>query len=184
MDWQPDHFIRGLSTRIWLPERADVLISEVIGNEPLAERVIGITQDALRRLLKPGARLIPSGIRIFTLPVTIPGAELAKLHSREGTLQKWRSWYDIQVTPLTRIAEYLPFESRFSSLSTPIRCVTGKFSALGATRERGLQDVEGPLDPYEQDGHCDRVRSLRWPGRVFRTAGWFEHFIDTPAGCG
>jgi 2-polyprenyl-3-methyl-5-hydroxy-6-metoxy-1,4-benzoquinol methylase len=111
--------IRGLSTRIWLPERADVLISEVIGDEPLAEGVIGITKDALRRLLKPGARLIPSRIRIFGLPVTIPGAELGKLTFTRGTLQNWRSWYDIQFAPLTRIAENLPFESHFSYFINP-----------------------------------------------------------------
>jgi predicted RNA methylase len=64
--------IRGFSTNIWLPERADVLISELIGDEPLAEHVIGITQDAVRRLLRPRARLIPERIRMFVLLVSIP----------------------------------------------------------------------------------------------------------------
>jgi type I protein arginine methyltransferase len=111
--------IRGLSTRIWLPERADVLISEVIGDEPLGEQVIRITQDALRRLLKPGARLIPSGVKIFALPVTIPDAELGKLTFTPGTLQKWRSWYDIEFAPLAQMAENLPFKSRFKYFINP-----------------------------------------------------------------
>jgi type I protein arginine methyltransferase len=97
--------IRGFSTRLWLPERADVLVSELIGNEPLAERVIGITKDALRRLLKPGPRLIPSGIKIFGLPVTIPENELNKLTVTPETLQNWRSWYGIEFGPLTRAAK-------------------------------------------------------------------------------
>jgi hypothetical protein len=40
-----------------------VLISELIGDEPLAEGVIEITRDAWRRLLKPGARVIPGQAR-------------------------------------------------------------------------------------------------------------------------
>src|SRR4051812_12021176 len=40
--------IRGWSTQIELPERADVLISEVIGHEPLAEDVLETTADAIR----------------------------------------------------------------------------------------------------------------------------------------
>ena len=51
--------IRGNSTEISLPERADVLVSEIIGNDPLAEQVLDTaTCDAVARLLKPGARLI------------------------------------------------------------------------------------------------------------------------------
>ncbi len=64
--------IEGWSTQINLPELADVMISEMIGNEPLAENVLEITTDAIKRLLKPNARLIPRKIKIFGLPVTIP----------------------------------------------------------------------------------------------------------------
>ncbi len=71
--------IRGWSTCISLPERADVLIAELIGDDPLAEQVIGITRDAVMRLLKPDARLVPSDIKIFGVPVTVPTDELGKL---------------------------------------------------------------------------------------------------------
>jgi type I protein arginine methyltransferase len=113
--------IQGLSTRIWLPERADVLISEVIGDEPLAEHVIGITQDALRRLLKPGARLIPSRVKIFGVPVTIPDAELGKLTFTPETLQNWRSWYGIEFGPLAKMTQNLPFQSCFSYFINPYK---------------------------------------------------------------
>ena len=96
--------IRGLSTRIRLPERADVLISELIGDDPLAERVIGITQDAMMRLLKPNARLVPSSIKIFGVPVTIPSDELGKFTFAPTVLQKWQSWYDIDFSPLVTVA--------------------------------------------------------------------------------
>jgi type I protein arginine methyltransferase len=111
--------VRDLSTRIWLPERADVLISELIGDEPLAERVIGITQDALRRLLKPGARLVPSGIKIFGLPVTIPDDELNKLTFRPGTLRAWQSWYGMKFAPLAQVAQNSLFNSLFGYFINP-----------------------------------------------------------------
>jgi hypothetical protein len=111
--------IRELSTQIWLPERANVLISELIGDEPLAEQVIGITQDALRRLLKPRARLVPSSLKIFGLPITIPDAELGKLTFARGTVQNWRAWYGIEFAPLVKIAKNLPIKSRFKYFVNP-----------------------------------------------------------------
>ena len=50
--------MRGWSREIELPERADVLVAEVIGNEPFEEEILETTLDARRRLLKPHARLI------------------------------------------------------------------------------------------------------------------------------
>jgi protein arginine N-methyltransferase 1 len=96
--------LRGWSTRINLPERADVFVSETIGSKPLDESVLMI-KDALKRLLKPEARLIPNKIRIFGLPVTIPPSELTKRHvltkhTLQGILQSWRSWYGIDFQSL------------------------------------------------------------------------------------
>jgi Ribosomal protein L11 methyltransferase (PrmA) len=47
--------IRGWSREIELPEPADLLVAEVIGNEPLEEEILETTLDARRRLLKPNA---------------------------------------------------------------------------------------------------------------------------------
>lgn len=87
--------LRGWSTRISLPERADVLVSEIIGNEPLGENVLEVTRDARRRLLKPGARMVPSKVRILGIPVTLPRAEFARHRLTEDMLRDWRSWYGI-----------------------------------------------------------------------------------------
>ena len=92
--------IEGWSTQVNLPEKADVLISEIIGNEPLGERVLETTMDAMKRLLKPNARLVPNKVKIFGLPVTIPFTELAKYTFVPETLRDWQSWYDIDFNPL------------------------------------------------------------------------------------
>jgi len=48
--------VPGWSRQIELPERADLLVAEIIGNEPLEEEILETTLDARGRLLKPGAR--------------------------------------------------------------------------------------------------------------------------------
>ena len=47
--------LSGWSRQIELPEQADLLVAEVIGNEPLEEEILETTLDARRRLLKPEA---------------------------------------------------------------------------------------------------------------------------------
>lgn len=75
--------LEGWSTQLTLPERADVLVSEIIGNDPLGESILEYTRDALQRLLKPGARLVPGRLRLFGLPITIPRDEV-EVMSRSG----------------------------------------------------------------------------------------------------
>jgi len=97
--------LRGWSTRLSLPERADVLVSEIIGHEPLGEDVLEITSDARQRLLKPDARMVPGKVRIFGLPVTIPEAELTKRVPTDAALRDWRSWYGMEFGPLAEVAK-------------------------------------------------------------------------------
>jgi predicted O-methyltransferase YrrM len=120
--------LRGWSTRIELPERADVLVSEIIGNEPLGENVLEVTRDARKRLLKPGARLFPSKVQIFGLPVTIPRAKHRRHKLTVDTLQEWRSWYGIDFEPFSKTNQDSPHSffikpqkaSDWETLSQPV----------------------------------------------------------------
>jgi SAM-dependent methyltransferase len=95
--------IRGWSTQIELPERADVLVSELIGNEPFGEHLLQTTMDARQRLLKPNARLVPNQIRVFALPVTIPSSYLrGKILDPQATA-RWQEWYGLDLSPLAQI---------------------------------------------------------------------------------
>jgi hypothetical protein len=96
--------IEGWSTQIHLPEPADVMVSEVIDDEPLGERVLEITLDARKRLLKPGARLIPGKVEVWGLPVTVPADLLAEYMFTPENLASWRSWYEIDFDPLGEIS--------------------------------------------------------------------------------
>ena len=121
--------VRGWSSEVVLPERADVLISETIGNDPMNERLLEIARDARRRLLKPGARYIPGHVAVFGLPVTIPGDRLSRRVATPDVLERWRSWYDVDFTALARAAgrsghhsfEMRPSEAReWPVLSAPV----------------------------------------------------------------
>lgn len=85
--------IEGNSTDIELPEKADIMVSEIVGNDPLAENIIPTTNDAVQRLLKPGARLIPGRLKIFALPVSVPEELLNKRIFTPELVRKWRGQY-------------------------------------------------------------------------------------------
>lgn len=61
-------FIHGHSTQIKSLPKADVLVSETLGNYALEENIIESVEDA-KRFLKKGAVILPSRIRQFVCPV-------------------------------------------------------------------------------------------------------------------
>lgn len=62
----------GHSTDILDPERADVVVSETLGNYAFEENIIGTMNDARARFLKPGGTLIPCEVRQMAAPVVSP----------------------------------------------------------------------------------------------------------------
>jgi type I protein arginine methyltransferase len=65
-------FFQGLSTRMELPEPADVIVSDLRGALPLFGHHIPSLQDARARLLKPGGTLIPKRDTLWAAPVEAP----------------------------------------------------------------------------------------------------------------
>lgn len=95
--------IKGWSTEIKLPERADVLIHELIGNEPLAEEILETTKDAVRRFLKPDARILPDDLKIGCLAVTVPEHELDRLKPSGKAVGRWLKGYGVDLSPFTTV---------------------------------------------------------------------------------
>ena len=120
----------GWSTQVSLPERADVLISEIIGNEPLGEQVLEVTSDALKRLTKPNARMVPGAVTIYGLPVTVPHEVVAKHFFTEDAVKSWRRRYGLDFSPLVQKTQSAaPYQffisphraSDWTTLSEPVR---------------------------------------------------------------
>ncbi len=92
--------IRGWSRQIELPEPADLLVAEVIGNEPFEEEILETTLDARHRLLKPGARLIPHTLQLIARPLLIPDPEARQRAIGRQAVERWRQLYRIEFQPL------------------------------------------------------------------------------------
>ena len=181
--------IEGWSTRVTLPERADVLVSEMVGDEPLAENLLEITHDAIKRFLKPDARLIPAKVRICGLPVAIPRSELAKHTFVAETLQQWRSWYGMDFSPLAEATRddsrpffTHPFSARhWTSLGEPVLLADVDFKKAEqrwidrtipvAAKTAGL--LNGLLEYFELELGPTTGLSTH-PGQVAETNHWLS----------
>ena len=99
--------IRGWSTQVELPEKADVLVSEILGNDPFDENILQTFLDARKRLLKPGARVLPDHIGVWALPVMIPSVLLQNKVLQPRDLDNWQSWYGVDFSALKQVKEAL-----------------------------------------------------------------------------
>lgn len=95
--------VRGRSTRVTLEERANVLVTEVIGNDPLDEQLLEIVDDAKKRLLAPDARLIPSAIELFAVPIEIPRRTFERHVFTAERIASWRAAYGVDLSSLTNV---------------------------------------------------------------------------------
>jgi protein arginine N-methyltransferase 1 len=90
-------FVEGSSLEIEIPERADVLITETIGNMAIDEGIISWITDARERFLKPNGIAIPRDITIVASLVSVP--------RDYESIQRWaRPLLGLDFDPLAHIA--------------------------------------------------------------------------------
>ena len=92
--------VREHSTHVELPERADVMVSEIVGNGPFDEQILAYTRDALTRLLKKDARLVPSALSVFAQPVSVPDDLLREHAFDHASAARWNRDYGIDFAGL------------------------------------------------------------------------------------
>lgn len=63
------HAIQAHSSEAELPERVDVVVSDLVGRFGFDCDILEIYPDVAARLMKPGGRMIPSGVTLFAAPV-------------------------------------------------------------------------------------------------------------------
>ena len=96
------------SRLIDLPEPADLLVAEIIGNEPLEEEILETTLDARRRLLKPGAKLLPHTLTLLARPLELPEAEARQRAVGRDATDRWRRLYGMELQPVVDAASPRP----------------------------------------------------------------------------
>ncbi|RPA66618.1 methyltransferase domain-containing protein [Cyclobacteriaceae bacterium YHN15] len=110
--------LEGDSINIDLPEKADVLISEIIGNDPLGEDILRTFQDAVRRFLKPKAKLIPETLKIFGLPVSIPSELIDKYIFEPETILRWEKLYNLNFSSFVDFSQNQNHSAFFNTYET------------------------------------------------------------------
>ncbi|HEV7765575.1 MAG TPA: 50S ribosomal protein L11 methyltransferase [Thermoanaerobaculia bacterium] len=128
----------GNSRDISVDEPADVLIHEILGIDPFAENLLFYIDDARRRLLKPGGRLLPDRLEVFCIGVEVEDKPYA---SRDRTLletAEFSGMYGVNFDPVAK--KIAALESR--AFRRPISVFEGGFlKSKILTQECRLLDI-------------------------------------------
>ncbi len=183
--------IPGWSRQIELPEKVDLLVAEVIGNEPLEEEILETTLDARRRLLKPEARLIPHALTLLARPVLLPEGEFRQRAYGRAAVTRWRELYGIDFEPLLDAAAPRPVHTvtegetvaKWPQVGPTVVLATVDLTTFVESSVRAYTDlvVEPPglanaiavtfrADLHGSIGHT--VDPWRWPESSWATSVW------------
>ncbi|MDX2096231.1 MAG: 50S ribosomal protein L11 methyltransferase [Leptolyngbyaceae cyanobacterium bins.59] len=102
-------WIQDISTRVTLPEQADVILSDLRGLLPLFQNHLPTLMDARKRFLAPGGTLIPQQDQLWAVVVEAP-----QLYSK--MVDPWRQKpYDLDMTATGQILTNTFIKGRVTS---------------------------------------------------------------------
>ncbi len=183
--------VPGWSREIELPEPADLLVAEIIGNEPLEEEILETTLDARHRLLKPEARLIPHTLTLLVRPLRLPDGEARQRAIGRAAVERWRRLYDMDFQPLLEAAlpgpVNMPTEAEVAATWLPVGPPVA-LAALDLARlaDASVQacadlvvDVLGTVNAVAVTFRADLWKGVehtldpwRWPTSSWATSVW------------
>ena len=183
--------VPGWSRQIELPERADLLVAEIIGNEPFEEEILETTLDARRRLLKPGARLVPHALELLARPLLLPEAEFRQRAFGRTAVERWRGLYGIDFRPLLDVASRDPVYSvaegevvaTWPPAGPPVTLASVDLTTFEKASVRAATDLvvdpPGPVNAvavtfraYLHDGIAHTLDPWKWPSSSWATSVW------------
>jgi protein arginine N-methyltransferase 1 len=183
--------IRGWSREVELPEPADVLVAEVIGNEPLEEEILETTLDARSRLLKPDGRLIPHTLELVARPLLIPDDEARQRAIGSQAVQRWQGLYGIEFQPLLDAAFKGPVNNpteaevlaRWPPVGPPVTLATvelGRYerptvdasAALAVTDTTWVNAIAITFRAHLYGSVVHTLDPWRWPSSSWATSVW------------
>lgn len=81
--------LRGRSVDLDLPERVDLMVSEILGHDPFSERLLETFADAVPRFLRPSGRVLPSRVRLLATAVEVPARTRDRFLFTPRLLERW-----------------------------------------------------------------------------------------------
>ena len=183
--------IGGWSRQIELPEPADLLVAEIIGNEPFEEEILETTLDARRRLLKPEARLVPHALTLLAHPLLVPPEQARQRAIGREAVERWRRLYGMEFEPLLEAAVpgpvLNPTEAEVVSDWPPVGPPAILTTVGLATFDQPVVDAEADLEldagaavnavavTFQAHLHGSRTHTLSlwtWPISSWATSVW------------
>ena len=146
--------VKGLSTRVELPERVDVVLADQIGRFGLESGILEYFGDARARFLKSAGVMVPSEIGLVVAPVECPDLF--------GQVEFWGrtpAGYDFR--PALAIAANTGYPARFDPahlLGAPARAISLRLSTVSTAAALSAEVV---------------LEAAR-PGTLHGIGGWFE----------
>ncbi len=145
--------IKGLSTRIELPEKVSVIIGDLIGRFGIDGGLVEYFADARHRMALPGVRTIPSRVDLYTAPVEAP-----------------QTWAEVDFWKGSPAG--FNFDRAYK-----IAVNTGHPVKYQPSQILGKPEVVATID-VTRDGppilEGDALSVVRRPGTMHGIAGWFE----------
>ncbi len=185
--------VKGWSTEVELPERADVLVTETLGDNPWEEGWPHLVSDAWHRLLRRDARVIPSHVQWFAQPVAVPMALLDKARFSPALTSEWSSWYGLDFSALvttgdrhTEVIRAAPH--RVADWPTPCAPIAlADCSAAGhlaGTNEgQSVVTAQGDISGVALFWEADLTPGIHLstaPGRATEDGSWRVLIVPTP----
>jgi len=150
-------FINKHSYDVTLPEKVDVIISEILGNFALDENLLDFIIDARNRFMKKEGSLIPYQIELFIVPVECPD-----LYQLINFLDE--DIYGIDFSPARELSVYKVYVVSFEKeafLSTPL----------------SIQKID--LQIVNDFGIKSKVNfEIEREGTLHGLAGWFKAYLS------
>lgn len=146
-------FVRGLSSRIELPERVDIVISDQMGRFGFEAGVVQFFHDARQRFLKPSGVLLPASVDLWMAPASCP--------ERQDHQDFW-----------SNSPQGFDFRA-----ATSIANNTGYPVQLTAESLRATQERLTSIDFYRADGGPLTATvsfEISSPGVMHGLGGWFQ----------
>lgn len=134
--------VEGWSTSIELPERVDLIVSEMFGNDPFDEDILLIYADAIKRFARPDAKVIPQGFDLCCAPLELTREYLDPYTPSADMLAEWQNEYGVDFSILSELeytADRPLFYARPQKLAATIGGEALRLGYIDLTRSQPLK---------------------------------------------
>lgn len=152
--------IKGDSKEIELPEKASVLVSEIIGNDAFDEGILSTFEDAKKRLLTNNAKLIPESIAVYLQLFELPNEKYSKSLVHENNIIKWKNAYQVDFSTFQNFVDDKPVLLNMSNsdltkckvLSAPLKVIETDFNYPSILQKSNTYQIT-----IEQEGELNGI---------------------------